>query len=217
MIFHQTRAVIFDLDGTLLDTLTDLMNAVNHALSVNGFPCRTREEVRRFVGNGLEKLVERALPDGRSTPSFSDVLAETRRFYAEHCRENTAPYAGIPEMLRALQQKGILLGVVSNKPDAQVKALCQSEFGDLITVASGASEGIRMKPAPDTLLACMEALGSATENTVYVGDSDVDIQTAANAGIPCVSVLWGFRDREFLTVAGAGIFAQSPCEICRFF
>ena len=217
MQFQNIRAVIFDLDGTLLDTLTDLMNAVNHALTVYGFPVRTREEVRTFVGNGLAKLVSRALPNGSSTPLYADVLAETKRHYAEHCRDNTAPYAGIPEMLRELHQKGFLLGVVSNKPDAQVKALCQSDFGDLISFAAGASDGVRMKPAPDTLLACMEALHCKPAETVYVGDSDVDIQTAANAGVPCISVLWGFRDRAFLTASGAGIFAQSPCEICRFF
>lgn len=217
MQFQNIRAVIFDLDGTLLDTLTDLMNAVNHALTVYGFPARTREEVRSFVGNGLAKLVSRALPNGSSTPLYADVLAETKRYYAEHCRDNTAPYAGIPEMLRELHQKGFLLGVVSNKPDAQVKALCQSDFGDLISFAAGASDGVRMKPAPDTLLACMEALHCKPAETVYVGDSDVDIQTAANAGVPCISVLWGFRDRAFLTASGAGIFAQSPCEICRFF
>ena len=217
MQFQNIRAVIFDLDGTLLDSLTDLMNAVNHALTVYGFPVRTREEVRNFVGNGLAKLVSRALPNGSSTPLYSDVLAETKRHYAEHCRDNTAPYAGIPEMLRELHQKGFLLGVVSNKPDAQVKTLCQSDFGDLISFAAGASDGVRMKPAPDTLLACMEALHCKPAETVYVGDSDVDIQTAANAGVPCISVLWGFRDRAFLTASGAGIFAQSPCEICRFF
>ena len=217
MMFQHIRAVIFDLDGTLLDTLTDLMNAVNHALMSEGFPVRTRDEIRRFVGNGLEKLVARALPDGRQTPGFEDVLAETRRYYACHCRENTAPYDGIPEMLRDLHQKGYRIGVVSNKPDAQVKALCQTEFGDLISFAAGAAPNRRMKPAPDTLLSCMTALGSDLHSTVYVGDSDVDILTAGNAGIPCISVLWGFRDREFLTASGAGIFAQSPCEICGFF
>ena len=217
MDFKNTRAVIFDLDGTLLDTLTDLMNAVNHALTVNGFPTRSREEIRRFVGNGLAKLVTRALPAGIEQSVFENALSETRKYYAPHCKENTAPYPGIHEMLRTLSEKGLRIGVVSNKPDEQVKALCREEFGTMIEFASGAAEGFRLKPAPDTLIRCMEALGGDQFSTVYIGDSDVDIQTAANAQIPCISVLWGFRDKVFLEASGARLFAQTPSEILRFF
>ena len=217
MVFKNICAVIFDLDGTLLDTLTDLMNAVNHALSVNGFPKRSRDEVRRFVGNGLPKLVRRALPAGTGEKLYEAVLSETRTYYAAHCTENTVPYDGIHEMLRGLSAKGLRIGVVSNKPEAHVKALCQAAFGDLIEYAAGASDRVRMKPAPDSLLICMNALGCDPNCTVYIGDSDVDIQTAANAEVPCISVLWGFRDKALLKAAGAGIFAQTPSEICRFF
>ena len=213
----QTKAVIFDLDGTLLNTLTDLANSVNLALTQNGYPARTLAEVRQFVGNGIAKLVERALPEGTANPDYDRVLADTRALYAAKCRENTAPYSGIPELLSALQEKGIQLAVVSNKPDAQVKTLCKEYFGDRIAVAIGQQEGVRLKPAPDSLLHTMELLRCGKDETVYVGDSDVDIQTAANAGIPCISVLWGFRDYELLKESGGTVFVKSPAEMTALF
>ncbi len=211
------KAVIFDLDGTLLDTLTDLANSVNLALTQNGYPARTTEEVRRFVGNGIAKLVERALPEGTANPDYDKVLADTRALYAAKCRENTAPYSGITALIRTLHDRGIRLAVVSNKPDAQVKSLCAEHFCSKIAVAIGQQEGVRLKPAPDSLLHAMKLLGCSPDETVYVGDSDVDIQTAANAGIPCISVLWGFRDYDLLKEAGGRVFVESPAEIAALF
>ncbi|MBQ8922518.1 MAG: TIGR01212 family radical SAM protein [Oscillospiraceae bacterium] len=214
---NRIKAVIFDLDGTLLDTLTDLANSVNLALTQNGYSARTRDEVRQFVGNGIAKLVERALPGGTGSPDYERVLADTRALYAQKCRENTAPYSGIPALLDALRSRGLQLAVVSNKPDAQVKSLCQEHFGDWIAVAIGQQEGVRLKPAPDSLLHAMELLHCGKDETVYVGDSDVDIQTAANAGIPCISVLWGFRDYALLKEAGGTVFVKSPAEMTALF
>lgn len=214
---NNIKAIIFDLDGTLLDTLTDLKNSLNEALRNHGLPERTTDEVRRFVGNGIAKLVERAIPSGTQHPSYDAILTDIRRIYAQRCRENTAPYTGITEMLNDLSRKGYALAVVSNKPDAQVKALCKSFFGDCIQTAIGQQEGVRMKPAPDSLFAAMQQLDADTDNTVYVGDSEVDVQTAQNAGVPCISVLWGFRDKELLLTNGARNFAHSPAEMMQMF
>lgn len=217
MDFSAKKAVIFDLDGTLLDTLADLRNSVNAALEAFGYPARTTDEVRRFVGNGIAKLVERALPDGNKNPDYEAVTDATRAYYAKKCRENTKPYDGIPEMLDTLREKGYQLAVVSNKPDQQVKKLCADFFSGKIDTAIGQKEGVLLKPAPDSLFAALEALHCKPEEAVYVGDSDVDVQTAQNAGIPCISVLWGFRDRDFLEANGAQHFAETPAETHAFF
>ena len=217
MLFTDKKAVIFDLDGTLLDTLTDLKNSLNEALSLHGLPQRTTDEVRRFVGNGIATLVQRAVPDGRENPKYDAVLQDIRKIYARRSLDTTAPYAGIPEMLNTLREKGYLLAVVSNKPDAQVKSLCRNFFGDCITAAVGQQEGVLLKPAPDPLYAAMRILGSTKEETVYAGDSDVDIQTARNAGLPCISVLWGFRDQALLEACGAQVFAHAPAEMAQMF
>lgn len=206
-------AILFDLDGTLLDTLTDLQESVNSALEAFGAPSRTREEIRRFVGNGLPKLVERALPDGTDHPQYEAVLAETRRIYKENSRNNTAPYEGILLMLRQLSAFGYRMGVVSNKPDAEVKRLCAHFFGDTIHVAIGANDRRADKPAPDNLYAAMKEMGATAAQTVYVGDSDVDIDTARNASLPCISVLWGFRDKEQLMAHGALCLIRCPEEL----
>ena len=217
MLFTDKKAVIFDLDGTLLDTLTDLKNSLNEALTANGLPPRTTDEVRRFVGNGIATLVQRAVPDGKANPAYDNVLRDIRQIYARRSRETTAPYAGIPEMLQTLHQKGYLLAIVSNKPDAQVKSLCDAFFGGCISAAVGQREGVPLKPAPDPLYEAMRELGVEADDTVYAGDSDVDVQTARNAGIPCISVLWGFRDRELLEACGAVCFAHSPAEMMQMF
>lgn len=217
MDFSAKKAIIFDLDGTLLDTLADLRNSLNEALVLNGLPARTTDEVRRFVGNGIATLAARAVPDDTDNLKYDAVLADTRRLYAQKCREHTKPYDGISELLTALHEKGYLLAVVSNKPNQQVKKLCAEFFGTQIRVAIGHREGAMLKPAPDSLLTAVQELGCTVGDAVYAGDSDVDILTAQNAGIPCISVLWGFRDRDVLDQAGGTYFAHTPAEIGQFF
>ena len=206
---------IFDLDGTLLDTLSDLAASVNHALRTHGLPEHSIDDVRRFVGNGVRKLMERAVPDGAANPLFDETFATFRQYYMAHSLDTTRPYEGIPETLEALKARGCHLAVVSNKMMAATQELCRHFFPDTIEVAIGEDEaaGIRRKPAPDTVFAALKALGVGKEDAVYVGDSDVDIQTARNAGIPCISVLWGFRDRDFLLQNGAETFISTPSEL----
>ena len=206
---------IFDLDGTLLDTLGDLAASVNYALRTHGMPEHSVDDVRRFVGNGVRKLMERAVPDGADNPRFDAAFATFRQHYMAHSLDTTRPYEGIPEALEALKARGCHLAVVSNKMMAATQELCRHFFPDTIEVAIGEDEaaGIRRKPAPDTVFAALKALGVGKENAVYVGDSDVDIQTACNAGLPCISVLWGFRDRDFLLQNGAETFISTPSEL----
>ena len=217
---------IFDLDGTLLDTLGDLAAAVNYALRTHGLPEHSIDDVRRFVGNGVRKLMERAVPDGAGNPLFEDTFATFRQYYMAHSLDTTRPYEGIPEALATLKAHGCRLAVVSNKMMAATQALCSHFFPDTIEVAIGEHEaaGIRKKPAPDTVFAALRALNISPPdsggvrgglNAVYVGDSDVDIQTARNSGIPCISVLWGFRNRDFLQKNGAETFISTPSELLR--
>ena len=204
---------IFDLDGTLLDTLDDLAASTNYALREFGLPERSREEVRRFVGNGVRRLIQLAVPDGTAYPQFEEVLATFREHYLHHSMDSTQPYPGILPMLVRLKEEGHATAVVSNKFDAATKSLCQHYFGCLIDVAIGESENVRRKPAPDTVVEAMKLLGASKQQTIYVGDSDVDIATAKASSIPCVSVLWGFRDRDFLMAHGATTFISQPEEI----
>ena len=206
---------IFDLDGTLLDTLGDLAASVNYALRTHGMPEHTIDDVRRFVGNGVRKLMERAIPDGASNPDFEATFTTFRQHYMAHSLDTTKPYGGIPETLAALKAKGCHLAVVSNKMMAATQELCRHFFPDTIEVAIGENEaeGIRKKPAPDTVIAALRQLGVGQEGAVYVGDSDVDIETARNSGLPCISVLWGFRDRDFLLQHGAKTFISAPLEL----
>ena len=206
---------IFDLDGTLLDTLDDLAASVNYALRTHGMPGHSTDDVRRFVGNGVRKLMERAVPDGADNPLFEEAFATFRQHYMTHSLDTTRPYKGIPETLAALKARGCRLAVVSNKMMAATQSLCSHFFPDTIEVAIGEHEadGIRKKPAPDTVIAALDALGVGKERAVYVGDSDVDIQTARNSGLPCISVLWGFRDRDFLKQHGAESFISTPSEL----
>ncbi|MCD8341941.1 MAG: HAD-IA family hydrolase [Clostridiales bacterium] len=210
------RTILFDLDGTLLNTLDDLHTACNYALAAVGEPARSREEVRQFVGNGLGKLLERAIPGGAAHPRFREALALLQRYYRAHDRVQTAPYEGMLPLLDALVEQGYRLGVVSNKPDGPVKALCSAYFGDRISVAIGERSGIRRKPAPDTALEALRVLGADPAFALYVGDSEVDIATARNAGLPCLSVTWGFRDRDALIAAGATALADSPQAVLSF-
>ncbi len=208
--------VIFDLDGTLLNTLEDLTDSVNYAMEKYGFLTHTIDEVRRFVGNGLQKLMERALPAGIEERIFTQVFEDFRTYYGAHCAAKTQPYDGIPELLDVLREHGMKLAIVSNKGDFAVQELNKLYFKGKIEVAIGEREGIRRKPAPDTVLEALKRLKSDREHAVYVGDSDVDIKTAENAGLACVSVTWGFRDRDFLKEHGAVNFADEPGEILDF-
>ena len=208
---------IFDLDGTLLDTLGDLAAAVNYSLRTHGMPEHSLDDVRRFVGNGVRLLMERAVPGGMENPKFDDALATFRAFYLEHSLDTTRPYDGIPEVLRELKRRGKRLAVVSNKFQTATEELCRHFFPDTIEVAIGENEaaGIRKKPAPDTVQEALRRLG-AVGSAAYVGDSDVDVQTAANSGLPCISVLWGFRDRDFLTQYGATMFVATPMDLLKY-
>ena len=209
------KTFIFDLDGTLLDTLGDLAASVNYALRTHGMPEHSIDDVRRFVGNGVRKLMERAIPDGASNPGFEATFATFRQHYMEHSLDTTKPYDGILETLAGLRERGCRLAVVSNKMMAATQELCRHFFPDTIEVAIGEDEahGIRKKPAPDTVFESLRQLDAGIQGAVYVGDSDVDIETAAHAGIPCVSVLWGFRDRDFLIKHGAKTFISAPSEL----
>ena len=209
--------IIFDLDGTLLDTLDDLTDATNAALGKFGLPLRTRDEVRAFVGNGIAKLIERAIGE-KGKHLHGEVLAEFKRDYALRCADKTAPYEGILPLLQTLQAQGIKTAVVSNKADFAVKSLAKTYFDGLLLAAVGENEeaGISKKPAPDSLLAVMEQLSATAEDTVYVGDSEVDIQTAKNAGVECLCVTWGFRDKALLIKEGGRLFVDTPAEILTY-
>lgn len=209
---------IFDLDGTLLDTLQDLANSVNYALRQYGLPEHSLDDVRRFVGNGVRLLMERAVPDGAQHPQFETVFATFRQHYMEHSLDTTRPYDGIVETIHELKQRGCRLAVVSNKMMAATQELVAHFFPE-IEVAIGEHEaaGIRKKPAPDTVYEALRQLGLVVggfpADTVYVGDSDVDLETARNSGLPCISVLWGFRDKPFLLEHGATTFVSTPQEL----
>ena len=209
------KTYIFDLDGTLLDTLGDLAASVNYALRTHGMPEHSIDDIRRFVGNGVRLLMERAVPEGAANPLFDEAFATFRTYYMDHSLDTTRPYDGILETLSELKSRGCRLAVVSNKMMAATQELCRYFFKDTIEVAIGENEaeGIRKKPAPDTVFAALKALGEDREGAVYVGDSDVDILTAHNSGLPCISVLWGFRDREFLKQNGAETFISAPSEL----
>ena len=207
------KTYIFDLDGTLLSTLNDLASSTNYALRWAGMPERTLEEVRMFVGNGVKLLMERAIPEGVNNPKFEETYAKFREHYMEHNLDTTRPYDGVPELLHELKRRGKHLAIVSNKFYAATQDLAKHFFPDTIEVAIGERENIRKKPAPDTVLEALRQLNVSKEDAVYIGDSDVDIMTAKNCGLPCISVLWGFRDKDFLIEHGGSLFVEKPIEI----
>lgn len=210
---HKYKTYIFDLDGTLLSTLADLAASTNYALRTHHMPERSLDEVRRFVGNGVKKLMERAIPDGLNNPLFEETFATFRQHYMQHNLDTTQPYPGIMQLLEQLKAEDKNIAVVSNKFYAATRELCRHFFGDLVPVAIGEREDIRKKPAPDTVIEALRELGVDKESAVYIGDSDVDIMTAKNSGMPCVSVLWGFRDKEFLLEHGATTLILKPEEM----
>ena len=209
----SATAYIFDLDGTLLDTLEDLKNSTNYALRTHHLPERTTEEVRRFVGNGVRKLIERAVPEGTPQDILEAVFAEFKAHYMNHCLDATAPYPGIMDMLSRLKAQGKRMAIVSNKLDPAVKELNERFFKGYIDEAVGESDTVHRKPAPDMVNTILNTLGTTKEETIYVGDSEVDLQTARNAGVRCISVLWGFRDKDILTANGATTFLSSPDDL----
>ena len=201
--------ILFDLDGTLLDTLEDLLDATNHALAEFGYPPRTLPELRRFVGNGAENQIRLSLPENQKE-DLSKVLAVYKPYYTDHCQIKTKPYEGILPVLKALEEK-YPIAIVSNKPDGAVKALCADYFPGIY--ALGEAPGCPRKPAADMVFKAMEAIGA--ERCIYVGDSEVDVLTAKNAGVPCVSVLWGFRDREDMEAVGGSIYCEKTEDLVR--
>ncbi len=205
----STDTIIFDLDGTLLDTLADLAGSVNYAMEKYYLPVHSKDSVRQMVGNGVTVLMERAIPGGRSFAEFDNCLNDFKEHYEIHKKDLTKPFPGIMEFLKDAYESGYKMAVVSNKFDLAVKGLCQDFFSPYITTAIGESAEVAPKPAPDTVFKAMEELQVCPSQCVYVGDSDVDIMTAKNAGIPCISVSWGFRSRQFLQEHGADAIADT--------
>lgn len=209
----KITTVVFDLDGTLLNTLDDLADSTNYALAQSGLPQRSVEEVRRFVGNGIRKLIERAVPEHTDEETLEQVFECFKRYYVDHCRIKTGLYPGIAELLEALHAGGYKMAIVSNKLQSGVDELYQYYFKDTVQVAVGERAGVARKPAPDMLDIALRELGVRKEEAVYVGDSEVDMATAANSGLPCISVLWGFRDRDLLIQKGAALLIDRPMEL----
>ncbi len=208
----KIRTLVFDLDGTLLYTLGDLTSSVNHALQTYNCPQKTEAEIASYLGNGIAALVELAVPGGRENPDFDAIFSTFRAYYEEHMADTTRPYDGIGELLQTLHDAGYQLAIVSNKFDAAVKELAE-KFFPLIKVAVGESPAVAKKPAPDTVIAALDQLGATAESSLYIGDSEVDIQTAKNSGLPCLSVTWGFRTEEALRRHGGVVFAHTPAEV----
>lgn len=211
------QTAVFDLDGTLLNTLEDLHLSTNAALAAHGLPARSLEEVRRFVGNGIRKLVERAVPAGTGAAEQEAVYEDFCAHYAAHCEDHTGPYPGILELLARLRAAGVRLAVVSNKGDFAVQELVARQFPGAFDAILGENEaaGVRKKPAPDMVLAALERMGADRDGMVYIGDSEVDVQTAASVGCPCISCTWGFRSVDDLLAAGATTFVNTPAELER--
>ena len=210
------KTLIFDLDGTLLNTLIDLASSVNYAMRECGFNERTTDEIRRFIGNGVAVLIQRSVPDGISEEEYKKALDIFKTHYKENSRKNTAPYDGICDLLRKLKEDGYNLAIVSNKVDFAVKDLRDEFFNGLIDVAIGDSDATRTKPEPDMVYKAIEELGVDKESCIYIGDTDVDIETARNSGMDCISVSWGFRLRSELEECGATMIADCAEDILKF-
>ncbi|MBP3821485.1 HAD-IA family hydrolase [bacterium] len=209
------KVIIFDLDGTLLNTLEDLTDSTNFALKSFNFPEKNINQIRSYVGNGVSKLIERAIPNGLSNPDFEECLSLFKKHYAENMYNKTKPYNGIIKLLKDLKIKGYKTAVISNKFDSAVKKLCEKYFKNLIDLAVGENEteGLKKKPSPDMVVKVIEIFNLPA---LFVGDSEVDIQTAINAKIPCISVSWGFKDNEFLFSNGAKVIIDNPDEIFKY-
>lgn len=204
---------IFDLDGTVLNTLEDLTDSLNAVLDQYKYPRRTLSEVRGFVGNGIRLLIRRALPEEATEETVDLLYQNFIQYYQKHCMEKTKPYVGIPELLQDLRDQGYRTAVISNKADPAVKVLCDRYFEGLFDLVAGERPGIPRKPAPDSVHEILDSLQVSKDRAVYIGDSDVDIATSRNAGLDCIIVTWGFKDRDFLKEMGAGCLVSSPGEI----
>lgn len=205
--------ILFDLDGTLLNTLDDLHESVNAVLLKEGYRQRTREEVREFIGDGAKKLMERSLPQGTSETEVLRCLTQFREIYLKNMRNHTSPYEHIPDLLKRLKEMGIKVGVVSNKPDEATKEMCRFYFGEDVDTAIGDNMERKKKPEPDNIYEALKQLGSQRETTLYTGDSDVDVTAARNAGVDCAGVTWGYRSRETLIRAGADDIVDEPQQL----
>lgn len=212
-IMRKYEAVIFDLDGTLLDTLEDLRDAVNYAMRKNQFQEHSLEEIRKAVGNGIRKLIERCVPEGTKSEVVEAVFADFRVYYKENCKNKTKPYDGMKELVKKLKEEDYKLAVVSNKNHEAVQEIIPYYFGDLFDISVGAMEEMKKKPAPDTTFLALEKLGVANGKAIYVGDSQVDVETAKNSGLEGIFVTWGFRSREELAEAGAQEFADTVNQL----
>ncbi|MBQ7121652.1 MAG: HAD family hydrolase [Clostridia bacterium] len=210
------NTIVFDLDGTLTDTLDDLRSSVNFALSQFGFPERSRDEIRSFVGNGVRRLIYRSVPENTDTATAEKCLEVFKEHYKANSCVETKPYDGIVDLLETLKKRGIKTAVVTNKMHEAAADIVEYFFGGLIDITIGQTEKVAPKPAPDSVFLALEKLGVSKEDAVYVGDSEVDCMTAHNAGIPCIGVTWGFRDREVLEANGADYIAENSQDIIHF-
>ena len=205
--------IVWDLDGTLMDSLQDLHDAVNYGLTACNMPLRTMAETKQSVGNGVRRLMVLSVPDGETNPRFEEAFAAFKTYYVAHCEDHTRPYAGIEETLHRLKDAGYRMALVSNKLQAGVDELYRTWFADTFAIAVGDSPALKRKPEPDMVYEALARMGVERESAVYVGDSEVDVMTARNAGLPCISVLWGYREKAFLLTQGAKHFAVTPDEI----
>lgn len=209
------KAVIFDLDGTLIDTIEDLKDSLNHVLESRGYMTRTYDEVKRFVGYGLGKLVERGLPAGTEPETVTACTAEMISYYSKHSLVKTAPYEGIRELVSALKDKGLRLAVVTNKNEAEAIRICTHFFGDAFDTIVGDREGLPLKPDSAPVFKTLEELSVTADEAIYIGDSEVDVKTALNSDLRMIAVLWGFREKSVLIKEGATAFAEIPSDILR--
>lgn len=205
--------IVWDMDGTVLNTLIDLRDSVNYVLRKYNMPEHTIEEYRRFFGSGIRYALECAVVDGTPSETIDEMLPIFKEHYDVHCLDNTCPYDGILDAMKKLKEKGYKMAIVSNKIDSAVKELNEKFFKEYVDVAIGETPGTKRKPAPDMVEQALKELGSSKEESIYIGDSEVDLQTAINSSLPCISVLWGFRDRDYLIEQGATTFAETPEEL----
>ena len=205
--------IIWDMDGTVLNTLIDLRDSVNYVLGLYGMPGHTIEEYRMFFGSGIRHALECAVTPGTTEATIDEMLPIFKEHYDIHCLDNTCPYEGIVEVMKKLKEQGYRMAIVSNKIDSAVKELNERFFSESVEVAIGERDGVKRKPAPDMVEQALLELGSTKEQAVYIGDSEVDMATARNSGLKCISVLWGFRDKEFLINEGATVFAETPEDL----